>query len=145
MWLPQSCYEPPLRPSGAPQGDGALADFPRCSFLTYGPQYARRSDAQTCPGLVGCENAWDRYARSPQPAGPEKGPATAGWVSRELRPLGSSAYRLSFWLWRTILQLNPRVQYSSVQQTFSPTRQPANTATLQYSNTPILQYPKSAQ
>ena len=25
------------------------------------------------PGLVGCENAWDRYATSQQPAGPEKG------------------------------------------------------------------------
>ena len=34
-----------------------------------------------------------------------------------------------FLAWRTILQLNPRVQYSSVQQTFSP------------NNTPIPQYP----
>ena len=25
------------------------------------------------PGLVGCENAWDRYATSQQHAGPEKG------------------------------------------------------------------------
>jgi hypothetical protein len=39
--------------------------------------------------------------------------------------------RLSFVFlaWRTILQLNPRVQYSSVQQTFSP------------NNAPIPQYP----
>jgi hypothetical protein len=45
------------------------------------------------PGLVGCENAWDRYATSQRHAGPEK---RRLWVSRELRPIDSSAYRLSF-------------------------------------------------
>ena len=39
---------------------------------------------------------------SQQGASPGKGPAAAGWVSRELKPTGSGSQRLSFWLWKLL-------------------------------------------
>ena len=47
------------------------------------------------PGPVRCENAWDGPLRR------SGGPARKRrlWVSRELKPTGSSSQRLSFWPW----------------------------------------------
>ena len=49
------------------------------------------------PGPGGCSECLGQVRYVAAADRPEKGPAAAGWLSRELKPTGSSAQRLSFW------------------------------------------------